>query len=86
MPDHNDNWIFVQMLLTDADIALSFANIASDLYDPETVKWMIWNARATYDYIMDRRLSIPISVNDATTLESKLSALKVALVRLDEPV
>lgn len=74
------------MLHTDADIALSFANMAPNLHDPETVKWLIWNARATHSYIMERRLSIPMSANEATTLESKLSALKDALARLDEQV
>jgi hypothetical protein len=80
MPD--DNWLIPQMLVTDADIALALADIAANHHDPQPVDWAIKNARLTYDYISKRWLSVPMSADYAEALESKLSELKEALVRL----
>jgi len=78
MPD--DSWLIPQMLLTDADIALSFADMAANHHDPQTVEWTTRNAAATYRYIVERRRSVSMSDEDAATLESKLSGCRQALI------
>lgn len=77
------NRIALDDLIADVDLALTFTDIASDHRNLETVKRTTRNARAAYNMIAGRRKSILMSDKDAVTLNSKLSALKATLIKLD---
>jgi hypothetical protein len=86
MPAKDDSWLIPQMLITDGEIALGLVDIPSNHHDPDMVERTIKNARLTYSYIAERRLSVPISADYAEILELKLSALKGVLEQLGESV
>jgi hypothetical protein len=86
MPAKVDSWLIPQMLVTDAETAITFLAVAKKRHDGELLEQMIQNARLTYTYIAERRLSVPISADYARVLESKHSALKGALEQLGESV
>lgn len=62
----------------------TFTDMASDQRNLETVKRTTRNACTAYNMIADRRKSILMSDKDAATLNSKLSRLKAALIKLGE--
>ena len=83
MPD-DYNQIAFQMLLSDADLALTIVDLAANHRDRDTVERTIRNAIGAYNAIVGQRRTIPMSAEDAAILDSKLKGIKKAIVELGE--
>lgn len=78
------NRISVQLLLTDADAALTFVQVAEGTRSEERAKHAIRNARRAYDVISEKRPQFRFSKHAAETLETKLQNLRSRLLLLGE--
>lgn len=83
MPD-DYNQIAFQMLLSDADLALTFVELAASHRDRDTVERTIRNAIGAYNSIVAQHRTIPLSAENAAILDSKLKEIKKALIELGE--
>lgn len=84
MPLDDFNQIAYQMLLSDANLALTFVDMAASHRDPEAVKRSIRNAISAYNSIVVQRRSISMSDEDAAALDSKLKGIRKALIESGE--
>jgi len=78
--------IAVELLMTDADLALQSiaALFASD--DKRAVARIIRNSREVYDSIQEKRKEVSLSPEEAATLDSKMDRLRARLKFLGEPL
>jgi hypothetical protein len=76
--------ITAERLLTDADLALTFAEIAAARREPESIARTVRNAWKVFEQISKRRLSLPTEEEDSIKLEGKLIILKKRLTELGE--
>jgi hypothetical protein len=75
-PLEERNRIVSQLLQTDADLALTFIEVADTSLDPATTKRNIQNARKAYEDICRKRSSTPMSPKDMTVLQGKLDRIR----------
>ena len=73
------NRILVELLLADADLAMTFIAIAETGPAQETTRRNIANASKAYDDICKRRPSVGMSPQDAKTLRQKLDKVREGL-------
>lgn len=74
----------VEVLLTEADVALTFVNLATTSKDKSRSNQAVRNARAAYDLIHQKRLQFDFSPYEAQALQAKLGMIKSHLIRLGE--
>jgi len=74
----------VEILKTDAELALTFTSIALIRSDREAAAQSVRHARRAYDYISGRRTEIHLASADASELDTKLEVLKKRLENLGE--
>jgi hypothetical protein len=82
--DDDYHRITSERLLTDVDLALTFAEIAAARTEPVSRARTVRNARKVFEQISKRRLSVLMEEEDATKLEGKLIILKMRLTELGE--
>lgn len=90
MPELNPvtDWhaIAVEMLMTDADLALlSIVSLFAD-DDKGAVARVVGNSRNVYDAIIDKRKRVTLSASEAAALNDKMDRLRARLKFLGEPV
>jgi hypothetical protein len=83
---HQDHRISltIDILQTDADLAITFTEVAPTHIDVAKKAQSVNRARRAYEYIKSRRFTLPISHADAGELDSKLAILKRRLEALGE--
>jgi hypothetical protein len=74
----------VEILKTDANVALTFTEVAPNHSSAAAKAKTVHLARRAYDYIKSRRLTLPVSDADADELDSKLAIVKQRLEALGE--
>lgn len=76
--------IAVELLMTDADLALQavMALFAGD--DEEVVARIVHNSREVYDSIQTRRREVALSPLEAATLDDKMDRLRARLKFMGE--
>ena len=85
-PIRNWHQIAVEMLMTDADLALASVDLLLATDDRETVARMVHEARETYDSACERRKTLKLSASDAAQLDDKMGLLRARLKVLGESV
>jgi hypothetical protein len=78
------NRLSVEFLKADAEVALTFTNVARNLSDKQAAAESVRYARTAYNYISERRIQAPISRADAIGLDRKLATLRKRLEGLGE--
>lgn len=77
------NHISVQLLLTDADIALTFLNVAEETHRDDSAEQAIRDARRAYDVICQKLTRFRFSKREAKMLGNKLQQIKARLMKLE---
>lgn len=78
--------IAVELLMTDADLALLSISLIFRHDDPEMIRRLVRNARETYDTIQAKRKELALSERDAAALDHKMERLRIRLRVLGNPV
>lgn len=71
--------IAVEMLMTDADLALQSISLIFAGDDKEAVARVVHSTRETYDMIRAKRKNLTMSAGDASVLDDKLDRLRARL-------
>ena len=71
--------IAVEMLMTDADLALLTVSSLFSKSDREAVTRLVGNAREVYDAVCLRRKEIELSHQESARLDDKLDQLRTGL-------
>jgi len=74
----------VEILKTDADLALTFTSTALVHSDAESAARSVRHARRAYDFIVQKRTQIAMSDADATELDEKIATVRKRLEELGE--
>lgn len=74
----------VNLLLIDADVALTFADVAETSTDASRSRQAVRDARHAYDVICERRPRFSFSKDEEHTLKTKLQRIKERLTGLGE--
>lgn len=78
--------IAVEMMMTDAELALQSIACLLAGDDRTAVARVVQNTRKVYDAILTKRKEVPLSADEAAALDSKLDRLRARLKFLGEPV
>ena len=78
--------VAVEMLLTDADLALQSITYLFEGDDKESVTRIVRSTREVYDSILAKRGKITLSASDTTTLDNKIDRLRARLKFMGEAV
>jgi hypothetical protein len=78
--------IAVELMMTDAELALQSVACLLETDDQQAVAWVVRNARETYDSICERRRTTTLSEGEAASLDDKLERLRARLRFLGDPV
>jgi len=70
--------------MTDADLALTFTDLALTHKDPEAAAQSFRRAQQAYDFIARKRTEVSISGANARELDAKLEILRNLLQELGE--
>jgi hypothetical protein len=82
---HDDfNRLSVEILLSDADLALTFTEIALNHCDQNSYARTVRNARKAYDTIAAKRSEVAMSADERTELDARLAVLKSRLEKLEK--
>ena len=76
---------FIELLLTDLDVALTFLNVASTTRNAETARRNYQNAQRAYDQIIGLLQAVTLSDDQQARFDQKLSLLKSRL-RASQPL
>ena len=74
----------VEILQSDADLALTFASSALIHSTPEAGHRSVRHARRAYDYVVERRTQVAMTDADARELDEKIAILRKRLQELGE--
>jgi hypothetical protein len=72
-----------KLLLIDADVALTFAEVALTTRDETNRKRAVKDARRAYDEVCTKRHRFKFSDSDGRTLNAKLEQVRAQLERLE---
>lgn len=78
--------IAVEMLMTDADLALQYVTALFADDDAEAAAGVVRNSRETYELIRAKRQNLTLSASDLATLDDKLDRLRARLRLMGEAV
>lgn len=78
--------IAVELLMTDADLALQAVATLFAEDDREAVARVVRNTRNMYDSILEKRKEVSLSENEASLLNDKMDRLRARLKFLGEIV
>jgi hypothetical protein len=78
--------IAVEMLMTDADLALLAISQIFVQDDQEAVARLVHNTRKVYDSINKKRVELTLSDSESGALDGKVARLRARLRFLGEPV
>jgi hypothetical protein len=78
--------IAVELLMTDADLALQAVATLFAEDDREAVARVVRNTRNIYDSILEKRKEVSLSENEASLLNDKMDRLRARLKFLGEIV
>lgn len=78
--------IAVELLMTDADLALQAVATLFAEDDREAVARVVRNTRNVYDSILEKRKEVSLSENEASLLNDKMDRLRARLKFLGEIV
>jgi MinD-like ATPase involved in chromosome partitioning or flagellar assembly len=78
--------ISIELLMTDADLALQSISSLFATDDKETVARVIRNSREVYDSIQAKRREVVLSPQETATLDDKMDRLRARLKFLGEQV
>lgn len=73
------------LLLSDADLALTLIRIATDSSDPEKKRVTLGRARRAYDSICESLTIVRMAAPDLAALGIKLKDIKAALEAMEPP-
>jgi hypothetical protein len=76
----------VNLLLHDADLALTSTEVARTTSDQDSYKHAVRNAKRAYKVIRESRLRFDLSTVQAEALDQKLEQIKRCLEQMDEIV
>ncbi|MGB7170500.1 MAG: hypothetical protein WBD32_15950 [Acidobacteriaceae bacterium] len=71
--------IAVEMLMTDAELALLSISYVFGWDDKQSVAWIARSARKTYDSVRQRRSAVNLSASESAYLDDKLERLRFKL-------
>jgi hypothetical protein len=74
----------VELLMTDADLALTYVEIAETTRNASHSKQAVRDARRAYDVISAKRSEFRFSQEEAERLQAKLSSIRERLTKLGE--
>jgi len=74
----------LEILKTDADLALTFVRTATLLSDLDAIAQNVRRARRAYDYITEKLAELCLAGSDINDLDSKLVVLRSRLEELGE--
>lgn len=80
----NFNRVSIEILLADADLAITFTKMALERSEPAAVARITRKARKAYQSISRIRLSVPMSPEESKNLEAKLKVVRKGLRQLGE--
>lgn len=78
--------IAVEMMLTDAELALQSVACLLATDDQRAVARIAHNARETYDSLRERRRTVSLAPREASHLDDDLAQLRTRLELLGEPL
>lgn len=78
--------IAVELLMTDADLALQSISALFSSDDSEAVARVVCNSRKVYDSILEKRKAVALTPDEAATLDGKMDRLRARLKFLGEQV
>jgi Arc/MetJ family transcription regulator len=78
--------IAVEMMMTDADLALQTVAALFAEDDKEAVARIVRNTRSVYDSILERRREVGLSYREANLLDDKMDRLRARLRFMGEAV
>jgi hypothetical protein len=85
-PRNDFNRVSVEILFADADLALTFTQMALEHTEPAAVARIAGNARKAYEEISRIRLSLAMSRSESESLEAKLKIIRKGLRKLGQVV
>jgi hypothetical protein len=80
------NRLSIEILFSDAELALTFTDIALAHLDRNWVGRTVQHAKRAYESILKGRRHFPLSEDEAADLDSKLALLKERLEQLGKDV
>lgn len=78
--------IAIEMLMTDADLALQYITALFAEDDNEAAGRVVRSTRETYDLILAKRKNLKMSASDTACLDDKMDRLRARLKLLGEQV
>ncbi len=85
-PRDNFNRVSVEILFSDADLAITFTQMALERTEPEAIARNTQNARKAYQQIAKIRASLPMSASESERLDAKLKVISKGLRLLGQVV
>ncbi len=83
-PREDCNRVSIEILFADADLAITFTQLALERSEPTAVARIAGNARKAYDEISRIRLLLPMSAWESERLDAKLALIRKRLLGLGQ--
>jgi hypothetical protein len=78
--------VAVEMLMTEADLALQYITALFAGDDPEAAARVVHGTRETYDLIRAKRKNLTLSASEANAIDDKIDRLRARLKFMGEVV
>ncbi|MFZ0631646.1 MAG: hypothetical protein WA399_05980 [Acidobacteriaceae bacterium] len=85
-PIRNWHQIAVEMIMTDADLALQSITSLFTGDNPDAVARVVHSTREVYDSILAKRKKLPLSATELSALDDKVGRLRARLELMGESV